>query len=139
MKRNESLGWQIAVLAKNMAQDLDEALKAHDLKIGYWPTLFLLWEEEGLSQTELAKGCMTEHYTTTRTLDKLEILGLVERRPDPQSRRTFRIFLTDKGRRLQKPLTAEAEKINEKYLAPLSETKKESIIKMLQQINRTDD
>lgn len=102
------LGWHVAVLARKMATQLDSELKKYGLKIAYWPTLFLLWEQEGLSQTELAQACMTEHYTTTRVLDKLESLGLIERRADPERRRTFRIYLTPKGRELEKPLTEAA-------------------------------
>lgn len=138
LTRDQSFGWHVAVLARKMALILDSELKKYDLKISHWPTLFLLWEREGLSQTELAQGCMTEHYTTTRILDRLEILGLIERRADPLSRRTFRIFLTKKGRSLEKPLVKMANDINEQFLGSLStKNKKETFIKMLQIINST--
>lgn len=133
--RRESLGWHIAVLAKKMAAQLDAELKKYGLKITYWPTLFLLWEHEGLSQTELAQACMTEHYTTTRILDKLEALGLIERRTDPNSRRTFRIYLTQKGRALEKPLTDMAQRVNDYYLSRLPEKKQDAFLRMLQDIN----
>lgn len=136
--RRESLGWHVAVLARKMAAQLDSELKKYDLKITYWPTLFLLWENEGLSQTELAQACMTEHYTTTRILDKLEILGLIERRTDPNSRRTFRIYLTEKGRELERPLTDLARRVNDYYLARLPEKKQDAFIRMMQDINEEE-
>jgi len=136
--RRESLGWHVAVLARKMAAQLDSELKKYDLKITYWPTLFLLWETEGLSQTELAQACMTEHYTTTRILDKLEILGLIERRTDPNSRRTFRIYLTEKGRELERPLTDLARRVNDYYLARLPEKKQDAFIRMMQDINEEE-
>lgn len=135
LNRRESLGWNVAVLARKMAGHLDSELKKYDLKIAYWPTLFLLWEQEGMSQTDLAQACMTEHYTTTRVLDKLEILGLIERRADPNSRRTFRIYLTTKGRELEKPLTEMARRVNEYYLSRLPEKKQDTFIRLMQDIN----
>ncbi|GGX58248.1 MarR family winged helix-turn-helix transcriptional regulator [Saccharospirillum salsuginis] len=138
LNRRESLGWHVAVLARKMAARLDSELKKYDLKISYWPTLFLLWEQEGLSQTELAKACMTEHYTTTRILDKLEILGLIERRTDPNSRRTFRIYLTEKGRALEKPLTDLARRVNDHYLSRLPKENQDAFIGMMQDINEAD-
>ena len=138
LSRRDSLGWHVAVLARKMAAQLDSELKRYDLKISYWPTLFLLWEQEGLSQTELAQACMTEHYTTTRILDKLEILGLIERRTDPDSRRTFRIHLTEKGRALEKPLTDLARRVNDHYLSRLPKEKQDAFIGMMRNINEAD-
>lgn len=138
LHRNESLGWHIAVLGRKMASHLDSELKRYNLKIAYWPTLFLLWEQEGLSQTELAQACMTEHYTTTRVLDKLESLGLIERRSDPDSRRTFRIYLTAQGRELEKPLTKIAREVNGHYLGRLSPQEQTDFLRMLQQINKEE-
>lgn len=135
LRRKDSLGWHIAVLARKMAGQLDAELKKHDLKIAYWPTLFLLWEQEGLSQTELAEACHTEHYTTTRVLDKLEKLGLLVRRPDPDSRRTFRIYLTRKGHLLEEPLTRAAQRVNHKYLGRLPKAEQEQLLHLLQSLN----
>lgn len=139
LNRTDSLGWQVAVLARKMAARLDSELKRYDLKISYWPTLFLLWEQEGLSQTELAKACGTEHYTTTRVLDKLEELGLIERRTDPTSRRTFRIHLTEQGRALEKPLTDTAQRVNDHYLGPLTPAQQKTLLALIQTINAGTD
>ncbi len=49
--------------------------------------MMCLWEKEGVTQREIAEKSKVENSTTTRTLDKLEKLGLVERRNDPNSRR----------------------------------------------------
>ncbi len=80
----------------------DNELKKQGLTIALWPTMMCLWEEEGVTQRDIAAKSKVENSTTTRTLDKLEKLGLVERRADPNSRRSFRIFLTEEGRKLRK-------------------------------------
>ena len=120
LARRDSLGWLVAVLHSQMAAELDERLKGLDLNLGLWPSLFVLWEQEGLTQSELATRCQTAHYTTTRVLDTLEKKGLVERRKHPTSRRAYQIFLTEAGRALEAPAVAEANACNQGFLASLS-------------------
>ncbi|KZW98463.1 MarR family winged helix-turn-helix transcriptional regulator [Pseudoalteromonas luteoviolacea] len=133
--KNDSLGWHIAVLSKIMASMLEEELKKFDLKLAYWPTLMLLWEQEGQTQTDLTNACQTNHYTTTRVLDKLEVCGLVERRLDPSNRRVFRIFLTNKGRDLETPLTKIATNINNQVLQKLENKEQKNLLKILKSVN----
>lgn len=132
LKREKSLGWLIAVLSEQMKTELDNRLKQHGLNIGLWPTLFALWQEEGLTQTELSKRCMTAHYTTTRTLDRMESMGLLERRADPDSRRSFRIYLTEKGKSFEAPLTGEAKSVNQMFMGRLSKLDGDQLVSLLQ-------
>ncbi|KZN41572.1 hypothetical protein N482_20050 [Pseudoalteromonas luteoviolacea NCIMB 1942] len=118
-----------------MASMLEEELKKFDLKLAYWPTLMLLWEQEGQTQTDLTNACQTNHYTTTRVLDKLEVCGLVERRLDPSNRRVFRIFLTNKGRDLETPLTKIATNINNQVLQKLENKEQKNLLKILKSVN----
>ncbi|WP_230425655.1 MarR family winged helix-turn-helix transcriptional regulator [Spartinivicinus ruber] len=132
LKREDSFGWLIAVVSQQMGYSLDARLKKYGLNLALWPTLFLLWQQEGCTQTELAKACQTRNYTTTRVLDKLEELGLVERRPDPDSRRAFRIFLTEKGRELEPELIAEAKAVNKQYLSKLDKNQRAQLMSLMQ-------
>ncbi len=120
LPRHTSFGWLIAVLASQLESDLDSRLREIGLNIGSWPTLFALWEEDGLTQTELTNRCHTAHYTTTRTLDALEKQGLVERRPHPTSRRSHLVCLTARGKKLETSATAMAQACNEDVLSALS-------------------
>ncbi|MDO6682692.1 MULTISPECIES: MarR family winged helix-turn-helix transcriptional regulator [unclassified Oceanobacter] len=131
LPRHNSLGWLIAVLGKQLAEDLDQRLKTMGLNIGVWPTLFALWEEEGLTQTELAERCMTAHYTTTRTLDTLEKMALVERRPHPTSRRALQIYLTQQGKELRHSVLQQAIACNKQYLDRLSQKEAQTLIQLL--------
>ncbi|MBL1415540.1 MAG: MarR family transcriptional regulator, partial [Moritella sp.] len=95
--RQTSFGWMINVVANQAAKVFDTELKKYGLTIALWPTMMCLWEEEGVTQSEISAKSKVENSTTTRTIDKLEKLGLVERRTDPNSRRSFRIYLTEQG------------------------------------------
>lgn len=132
--RESSFGWLINVLANNAAKVLDTELKKHGLTIALWPTLMCLWEKEGVTQREIAQKAKVENSTTTRTLDKLENLGLVVRQTDPNSRRSFCIFLTDKGRALKEQLQPIAVGVNQEMLSVLERQERDEMIRILQKL-----
>ncbi|MCC2520782.1 MarR family winged helix-turn-helix transcriptional regulator [Vibrio coralliilyticus] len=132
--RQSSFGWLINVVANDAAKTFDTELKKHGLTLALWPTLMCLWEEEGVTQRDIAQKSKVENSTTTRTLDKLENLGLVERQPDPNSRRAFRIYLTDEGRALKETLLPIPMAINQKLLSSLEPKERDEIIRLLQKM-----
>jgi DNA-binding MarR family transcriptional regulator len=128
LPRHMSFGWLIAVLSADITDSLDKRLKKIGLHIGLWPTLFSLWEQEGLTQAELAKQCNTANYTTTRVLDALESKGLVERRAHVSNRRVHLVYLTEAGRQLEQQAIADAHSCNEEFLSALSVQEREQIM-----------
>lgn len=133
-ERQTSFGWMINVLATKAAKEFDNKLKEHGLTVALWPTLMCLWEEEGVTQREIAKKSKVENSTTTRTLDKLEKLALIERRNDPNSRRSFRIYLTAEGRALQEVLLPIPLALNKELLNSLEPTEQAEMLRLLQKM-----
>ncbi|UPR46575.1 MarR family transcriptional regulator [Vibrio cyclitrophicus] len=132
--RQNSFGWMINVIANKATKDFDVELKKHGLTIALWPTLMCLWEEEGVTQRDIAAKSKVENSTTTRTLDKLEKLELVERRADPHSRRSFRIYLTEKGKALEEVLIPIPVKLNEELMAALDAKEQQQMIGLLKKM-----
>ncbi len=132
--RQSSFGWLINVVASQASKKFDTELKKHGLTIALWPPLMCLWEEEGINQSEIAKKSKVENSTTTRTLDKLAALGLIERRDDPHSRRSFLIYLTDKGRDLKEVLLPIPAALNQEMISTLDEDEQKQIIRLLQKL-----
>ncbi|MGF1717586.1 MarR family winged helix-turn-helix transcriptional regulator [Photobacterium chitinilyticum] len=132
--RQRSFGWMINVIAHHAAKKFDNELKKQGLTIALWPTMMCLWEEEGVTQRDIAAKSKVENSTTTRTLDKLEKLGLVERRADPNSRRSFRIFLTEEGHKLRKTLLPIPVAVTQELLCSLKPEEQELIIELLHKI-----
>ena len=56
--------------------------------------------EEGMTPGELTRELLVTAGNVTGIVARLEALGLVERRPVPEDRRTVRIRLTPRGRQL---------------------------------------
>ena len=136
MKHYESLGYLVSHLNIDLQNALDEKLKRYKLDIKLWPVLFALWQEEGITQTELSKRCDVANYTMTRLLEQLQTQGLIHRHQEADNRRAFQIYLTDIGKALEQDLICEAERVNDNFLVNLSEDEQASFILMLNKINR---
>ena len=95
-------------------------LKKMDLHIGQERLLMQLWQEDGLTQTQLCDRLYVEPPTLTKMLRRLEKTELLEKRKDCDDARISRIFLTDKGHSFQQPITELWLELEEKILANLS-------------------
>ncbi|MBB1388438.1 MarR family transcriptional regulator [Shewanella sp. SG44-6] len=136
MKRFESLSYLISHLNIALQQEIDTRLKRYDLDSKLWPVLFTLWQEEGLSQTELSKRCDVANYTMTRLLDHLQVQGFITRHQEADNRRAFQIFLTDNGKALQQDLLHEAAWVNERFLEALTDSEQYEFMRLLNKVNK---
>ncbi len=137
LNRQESLGYLVSHLNVAIANELDQRLRRYQLDIKLWPVLFALWQEEGITQTELSRRCDVANYTMTRLLDQLQVQGLITRHQEADNRRAFQIFLTDEAKALEQDLICEAERVNEKFMAELDDEEQALLMKPLNKINRT--
>lgn len=69
-----------------------------------WRLMRALWAEDGLPQARLGDIALKDKGQLSRMVSRLEAEGWVQRRPDPQDKRTPRLFLTPAGRRLEAKL-----------------------------------
>lgn len=67
---------------------------------GQMPVFCILCKQEGLSLREMADRLYIKPPTVTVTIQRLEKVGLVCKRPDEKDQRISRIYLTEEGRKL---------------------------------------
>jgi len=79
-------------------QQLFETLGLHQ---GQPPLLRQLWQQEGLTQTDLAARLKITPVTVTKMLKRMEKTGFVRRESDPDDQRVSRVYLTEAGRAVQ--------------------------------------
>jgi MarR family transcriptional regulator, organic hydroperoxide resistance regulator len=107
---------RLAHLVKDAIRTLDRALQMrlaeHAVSIGHWPFLRALWAADGLTQRELSQEAGVMEPTTFAALKAMESLGYVVRRPVPGDRRKKRVFLTPRGRSLERTLVPLAQEVN---------------------------
>jgi DNA-binding MarR family transcriptional regulator len=92
---------QVCHLHRQRAEVL---LKQLGLHVGQEMFLCELWSNEGITQTELAERLLLQPATVTNTLQRLEREGFVERRSDVEDQRISRVYVTDKGRKVEAPV-----------------------------------
>ena len=80
-----------------------------------------LSEHNGANQTEIAAACYIETATLTSAINGMEQKGLVERRRLNGNRRSYYIFLTEKGDQMCKRVTTAFYEIETKIFASLSD------------------
>jgi DNA-binding MarR family transcriptional regulator len=73
---------------------------------GQPPVLRALWEQDGLTQTELTARLGRSPSTITKTVQRLEKAGFVKRGPDESDERISHVYLTDAGRAIQPAVEA---------------------------------
>ena len=80
-------------------------LKGTGLTSGQPKILDYLSDHDGASQKDIAHGCHIEPGTLTTLLNRMEEIGLVERRMLGGNRRSFYVFMTDLGKSKLKLVT----------------------------------
>ena len=97
----ESLHYLIMANQMLVQKILMEELKGSNLTIGQPKILDYLKTHDGSNQKEIAQACFLEAGSLTSILNKMEEKGLVERKVLNGNRRSFHIFLTEKGHEQQ--------------------------------------
>jgi DNA-binding MarR family transcriptional regulator len=115
---------RLAHLVKDATRALVRALQVrlagHGVPFGHWTFLRILWEHDGLQQSELSSEAGVMEPTTFTALKAMEKLGYIKRKFAPGNRKNVYVFLTPKGRALKGKLVPVAEEVNRVAVAGLS-------------------
>ncbi len=130
--REGSFGFLIQTLARDIDTKMKLALQEVDVDVKIFANLMLLADEDGINQRSLGEKLNFPEYFTSRNVDALVEAGFAERRPDPNSRRSFLIYLTEAGRKKASELPRIVKQVNDDVLADLSADERKQVIKLLQ-------
>ena len=108
--------FQLGKTVRHVTKAYRKEISRHKLTHGQFFMMVAIMEEEGQLPCELADKTSQDRATTTGLLDRLEKDGWIERRADPDDRRSLRIFLTQHGRNNKKNLLKLFEETNQKFL-----------------------
>ena len=124
-----------ALRIKNEAQRVFKA-EGCDVTPEQCGILRILLKTGGHSQRELSEKTFKDMPNITRILDILEKQGLAVRKRHEKDRRSFKIFLTGKGRKVEKKLLSIIMSIEKKVNKNLSRSDISCIKKVLRTIYR---
>ncbi|MFC7537111.1 MarR family winged helix-turn-helix transcriptional regulator [Sphingomonas sp. GCM10030256] len=127
----ESLGWQIGETANALKRLFGRRAAELGVTSAQWRVMGQLIHHPGTRQAALAERLDIEPITLTRTVDRLEEAGLVERRPDPADRRVRQLHLTAAAEPLVEKLRAIAAELNSQVFAGLQPNELDACQRML--------
>lgn len=133
-----SLGFLIQSLSRRIDSAMRDSLVDVDLDVKLFANLMVLAQKDGINQRALGKELDFPDYFTSRNVDSLVGAGYVERRPDPNSRRSSLIYLTEAGREKVKHLPEIIMEVNQGFMSPLDEEEKKQLIHLLQKVARIE-
>ena len=103
MKDQQQGGFLISQIHQLGGRIFARKLRQHGIELNpaQGRIMFVLWRNDGISITELARQTSLGKSTLTSMLDRLEQAGYVRRVPSPQDRRVILIERTEKDRVFQ--------------------------------------
>ncbi|NQD64771.1 MarR family transcriptional regulator [Bacillus haikouensis] len=114
--RDEAYGLFTNKTVKNIIRFLSFNMKDFDITPEQWTVLKRLAENDGINQKELAIKAEKDQPTVTRILDILERKELISKQKNEEDRRSFILFITDKGLAVKDELTPFIEDLWEKHI-----------------------
>jgi DNA-binding MarR family transcriptional regulator len=111
-------------------------LAQHNLTLPQFDVLAQLTQIEGCTQQDLADRLMVTKGGICTLLDRLTALGLVERRPDPKSRRNNLVYLTEAGRARIAEVLPLHDQLIEAQIGSLGEGSVHELLPLLRRLDR---
>jgi len=109
---NDRLAHLIKDATRALLRALQMRLNEHSVSLGQWTFLRILWESDGVTQSELSELAGVMEPTTFAAVTAMEKLGYVVRKKKHNNKKMVYVFLTLKGRLLKRKLVPLAEEVN---------------------------
>lgn len=131
----------ISHLARLMRTRFDRRTRHIGLTRAQWRTIACVQWEPGATQHRIATMLQVGDVTAGRSIDRLTEAGWMERRPDPQDRRAYRIYMTDKAQPELDRLSSIGQDEERIALAGMNEAEQAQLHRLLQHVvlNMTAD
>jgi MarR family transcriptional regulator, organic hydroperoxide resistance regulator len=131
-----TLDYLLAQVCHNHHFRANTLLEALGLYRGQPPVLFALWDQEGLTHTELAERLQNTPATITKMLQRMEKAGFVQRRADANDQRVSRVYLTETGRAIKAQVQAVWDTIEAETFAGFTDEESLLLRTFLQRIRQ---
>jgi len=122
-----------------MNDAMAQLVKPHGLTSAHFEVLLTLKGGEGISQQELSERLLMTKGNACVTVQKMEALGLLERRADPTDQRFQRLYMTDAGRKLLARVMPEHQAEIKQMLHGLSLAEQKTLHELLLRVEQTFD
>lgn len=129
-----SVGYQIRLTHRLVQRYLHQKIAPFGVTLGMWYFLRALWHQDGLTQRELSTIVGTMEPTTLNAIKSMETSGLVHRVRNDQDRRKINVYLTPRGRQLEKELMPLALEVVEAAVEGFSKRERDLFLASLSRV-----
>ena len=139
---NDRMAHLVKDATRALLRALQVRLAAHNVQLGHWTFLRILWERDGVTQRELSEDAGVMEPTTAVALRAMEALGYITRQRLQDNRKNIYVFLTPQGKALKRKLVPLAEQVNALALQGLGardiDATRRCLLRMLDNLARDD-
>ncbi len=130
----DRLGKHISLIYRYSQIYFNEQLKKFKLGSGQYIFLMNLFENNGITQEQLASAVKFDKATTARAVAKLEEEGYIIRKVSETDKRAYNLYITDKAKAIKTELIAVLDEWNRIMLYNLDEQEKESLHNLIEKV-----
>ena len=131
LRLDETVGFLLSDTTRTMTRAFSARIAVHGVSMATFQFLRILWEEDGLSQTELADRARMRGPSAAASLQELERQGFIRRVADAEDRRKLSVRLTAAGRRLYDLVMPDIAATNKSMLAGFTTAEQAALKEML--------
>ncbi|MDN5107616.1 MarR family transcriptional regulator [Aliarcobacter butzleri] len=131
---NLSLGFilnKTALMSKTL---FSQKIKEFDITPEQWSIIFRTVETEGLTQKELSDSTYKDQANITRTIDRLEKKGFLQRQANKLDRRIINIYPTKKAIDIVDDITLCSTNFNDELTKGFTQDEKNQLINLLDRV-----
>ncbi len=123
-------------IVRRYRQLATQSLKSNHagVSVDQWVVLKQISENNGSSQVEIGSSTVKDAPTTTRIIDQLVSKNLASKQLDPEDRRRYMVFVTEKGRQLIDRLLPVVQEYRQIPVQGFSATEQKQLISLLQRM-----
>lgn len=130
------IGYWLNRLRSHVHSSFNERLTKHELSVAAWCILVAIYDNKATSINELAHYIEVDKASISRVVEKLVAKQLLSH-SQGKDRRSGKITLTEKAKKLVPKLMSEAEENEQHFFGHLSSTEKETLREIMNKVLRS--
>lgn len=131
--------FKLAKVMRKMQRYYETSLAPFEITPVQFYVLNALWTTDGMKFKDLAKSVSLDGSTLTGILDRMERGGFVERRDDPEDRRSLLVYLTKKAKEIGPSLISLAESLDRDIKNQFTPEEYGTFLQVLEKISETSE
>ena len=136
---NDRLGYALRLAQLAVFRDFFNAFAAFEIRPGQYSVLTIIQHNPGFTQTQVCDALRIQKANFVSVLDILVERGWVLRRPTPNDRRSYALFLTNNGKLLMRKLHRIAEQQEQRLIERLNAEDYQRVFASLRTLAAMDD